>query len=184
MTKDINKTYQEQLNKLKETVLGTGINTELELRKMGQAKLDELCEEVERITKKKVINNFYFITGKIMGLMNAITFNSRHWDELMEVTGLTKDYIDVYKSICGQLPYFKADTNTLNMGQMMDARKMKELIPAIGAQIGVVVYENDTRDITEEYYTKIFNDQLMKAMESAGFAEYAQNLNTEYEKED
>ena len=58
MTKDINKAYQEQLNKLKETVLGTGINTELELRRMGQTKLIELCEEVERITKKKVINNF------------------------------------------------------------------------------------------------------------------------------
>lgn len=183
--KDYQKMYEEKLNKQKEKVLGSSINDTLELKNIGNRKLDEIRAIMATIVpgKTQVWDDFNFRTGRILGILRFIAQNAKYRQQLLEVTGLTNDHIDVYFNVCGNLPYLNTQNNTVNAGRPMDVEATKEFVAAVAMKFGVVVEEADLSDITQERWDRLYNAALEKITTTAQHnAEYGESAPEAYEE--
>ena len=160
MSKDYNAMYEEKLRKLKESVLGSAINDQLEMKAISNRKIEKITDAMSKVVGKKVWEDFNFRTGKIFGILRFIAQNPIHRQELLEVTGLTQDYVDIYYKVCGNVPYLNTTDNTLNPGRPMDVEATKEFIKIVAAKFDLLVEDDDLLDITEERWQRICNSAL------------------------
>lgn len=158
--KDYNAMYQDKLKKLKESVLGSSINDQLELKAISNRKIEQITDAMKEVVGKKVWEDFNFRTGKILGILRFIAQNPIHRQQLLEVTGLTQDYVDIYFKVCGNLPYLNTTDNTLNPGRHMDVEATKEFIKIVAAKFDLLVEDDDVSDITEERWQRLYNNAL------------------------
>lgn len=165
MSKDYNQMYADKLAALKESVVGSKIMDALEIKKIGNSKIDQICEAMTKITGKPVYEDFNFRTGKIFGILRSIVQNPKQRKELLEVTGLTKDIIDIYFEVSGNLPYATKD-NQMNVGRPMDIAATKELIAIVASKFDVLVEEADLADITQERWDRLYATALEKTAET------------------
>lgn len=169
--KDYQKMYEERLKKQKESVLDSNVNDQLEIKALGNRKIETLTDAMSKIVGKKVWEDFNFRTGKIFGILRFMAQNPTHRQQLLEVTGLKQDHVDMYFKYCGNLPYVNTTDNTVNMGKHMDVSATKDLIKIIAAQLEIVVEDEDLSDITEERWTRLYNSALERAKETMAFNE-------------
>ena len=180
--KDYAAMHKEKLEALKAKVIGSNINTALELKAIDNRKLDQICEAMTKITGVPVWKDFNFRTGKIFGILRSIFQNPKQRQQLLEATGLTDDYIDIYYNITGNLPYVTKD-GILNEGRPMDVEATKEFITIVAAQFGVVVEEADLADITQERWDRLYNTAMEKAIETVKHtAQYGETVPTQFDE--
>ena len=158
--KDYQKMYEERLKKQKESVLDSNVNDQLEIKALGNRKIETLTDAMSKIVGKKVWEDFNFRTGKIFGILRFIAQNPIHRQQLLKVTGLTQDYVDIYFKVCGNLPYLNTTDNTLNPGRHMDVEATKEFIKIVAAKFDLLVEDDDVSDITEERWQRLYNNAL------------------------
>ena len=158
--KDYNAMYEEKLNKLKQSVLGSSINDQLEMKAISNRKIEKITDAMSKVVGKKVWEDFNFRTGKIFGILRFIAQNPIHRQQLLEVTGLTQDYVDIYFKVCGNLPYLNVKDNTLNPGRHMDVEATKEFIKVVAAKFDLLVEDDDISDITEERWQRLYANAL------------------------
>ena len=169
--KDYNAMYEEKLNKLKQSVLGSSINDQLEMKAISNRKIEKITDAMSKVVGKKVWEDFSFRTGKIFGILRFIAQNPQHRQQLLEATGLTQDYVDIYYKVCGNLPYVNTTDNSINPGRHMDVKATREFIKIVAAQFELLVEDDDLSDITEERWTRIYNSALERATETVSFNE-------------
>lgn len=162
MSKNYNQMYEEKVKKLKESILGTTINDQLEMKAISDKKLEAITEKMSKIVGKPVWEDFNFRTGKIFGIMRFILQNRQHTQELLKVTNLTKDYVDLWWDISGNLPYLNTTDNTLNVGRPMDVESTKEFIKLIAVKLDVLVEDSDLLDINQERWDRLYQNTLAK----------------------
>ena len=160
MSKDYNAMYEEKLKALKESVLGSAINDELEMKAISNRKIEKITDAMSKVVGKKVWEDFNFRTGKILGILRFIAQNPTHRQELLEVTGLTQDYVDIYFKVCGNLPYLNTTDNTLNVGRPMDVESTKNFVKIVAAKFDLLIEDDDLFDITEERWQRLYNNAL------------------------
>ena len=158
--KDYNAIYEEKLKKLKESILGSAINDELELKAISNRKIETITDAMTKVVGKKVREDFNFRTGKILGILRFIAQNPTHRQELLNVTGLTQDYVDIYFKVCGNLPYLNTTDNTLNIGRHMQVEDTKDFIKIVGAKFDLLIEDDDLSDITEERWQRLYTNAL------------------------
>lgn len=168
-TTDYKKIYEDKLLAMKEGLLGSQIATQLQLKRIGNQKLDSIITNMSKVTGKEVWEDFSWRTGKILGIFRFIMQNPKHRQELLNITGITKDYIDVYFDVCGNLPYINTTNNTVNLGKPMNVQATKEFIQIVAAQWGVVIEDSDISDITQERWDRLYQAALEKAKETVEF---------------
>jgi hypothetical protein len=169
--KNYQEIYEQKLKELKESVLGSEISDQLELKAIGNRKIEAITDKMTKIVGKPVWEDFSFRTGKILGIMRFILQNPKHRQQLLEVTGLTQDYLDIYYEVCGNLPYVNTTNNTLNAGRPMDIKKTRELIKIVAAKFDLVITDNDLSDITQEKWDRLYASALERAAETVKFNE-------------
>ena len=169
--KDYQKMHEDKLKALKESVLGSAINDQLELKAISNRKIEAITDAMSKIVGKKVWEDFSFRTGKIFGILRFIAQNPTHRQELLAATGLTQDYVDIYFKVCGNLPYVNTTDNTLNMGRPMDIQNTKDFIKIVAAHLGLVVEDDDLSDITQERWNRIYQSALERAQKTVEFNE-------------
>ena len=158
--KDYNTMYEEKLKKLKQSVLGSSINDQLEMKAISNRKIEKITDAMSKVVGKKVWEDFNFRTGKILGILRFIAQNPQHRQQLLEVTGLTQDYVDIYFKVCGNLPYLNTTDNTLNTGRPMDVKATKDFVKIVAAKFDLLVEDDDVSDITEERWQRLYNNTL------------------------
>ena len=169
MVVDVNKMYEEKLQSMKKKVESSAISTQLEMKRIGNQKLDAIIQDMAEITGKPVWREFNWRVGKILGIMRFIVQNPVQRDKLLEATGLTQDFIDVYFDVCGNLPYVNTTNNTVNVGKPMNVEATKEFIQVVAAQWDIVIEEDDISDITQERWDRLYKAALERAVETVGF---------------
>ena len=169
MNVDVQKMYEAKLAEMKKKVSGSFINTQLEMKRIGNQKLDAIIQDMAEITGKPVWREFNWRTGKILGIMRFIVQNPVQRDKLLEATGLTQDFIDVYFDVCGNLPYVNTTNNTVNVGKPMNVEATKEFIQVVASKWGLVVEDDDLSDITEERWNRLYAAALEKCEKSTAF---------------
>ena len=171
MVVDVNKMYEEKLQAMKKKVESSAISTQLEMKRIGNQKLDAIIQDMAEITGKPVWREFNWRVGKILGIMRFIVQNPVQRDKLLEATGLTQDFIDVYFDVCGNLPYVNTTNNTVNVGKPMNVEATKEFIQVVASKWGLVVEDDDLSDITEERWNRLYQAALEKCQKSTAFNE-------------
>lgn len=169
MVVDVNKMYEEKLQAMKKKVESSSINTQLEMKRIGNAKLDTIIRNMAEVTNKEVWREFNWRTGKILGILRFIVQNPLHRNELLTITGLTQDFIDVYMDVCGNLPYINTTNKTINYGKQMNVEATKEFIQVVAAKWGLVIEDDDLSDITEERWNRLYQAALEKCQKSTTF---------------
>lgn len=185
MSKDYQKIYEDRLANMKKKVMGSRITDVLELKSIGNKRLDEIISQMSVIVpgKSQVWNDFNFRTGKILGVLRFISQNPQYRKQLLEVTGLTQDHIDIYFNVCGNLPYLNKTDNTVNEGRQMDVETTKEFITLVAAEFGVVIEETDLIDITQERWDRLYATALEKIQETAKHnAAYAESIPEQFDE--
>ena len=165
--KDYNAMYEEKLNKLKQSVLGSFINDQLEMRAISNRKIEKITDAMSKVVGKKVWEDFNFRTGKILGILRFIAQNPQHRQQLLEVTGLTQDYVDIYFKVCGNLPYLNTTDNTLNLGRPMDVEATKDFVKIVAAKFDLLIEDDDVSDITEERWQRLYANALERVTKTA-----------------
>lgn len=167
--KDYAKIYEDKMKKQTEKALNSSIHDILEIKSIGNSKLDEIRTKMSVIVpgREKVWDDFAFRTGKIFGILRFIAQNAKYRTQLLEASGLTSEHIDIYFNICGNVPYLNSRDNSINPGRPMDVKATKEFIPYIGMKLGVVVEESDIADITQENWDRMYNAALEKITKTA-----------------
>ena len=160
MSKDYNAMYEDKLKKLKQSVLGSSINDQLEMKAISNRKIEKITDAMSKVVGKKVWEDFNFRTGKIFGILRFIAQNPIHRQQLLEVTGLTQDYVDIYFKVCGNLPYLNTTDNTLNLGRPMDVEATKDFVKIVAAKFDLLIEDDDVSDITEERWQRLYNNAL------------------------
>lgn len=168
--KDYQKMHEDRLNALKESVLGSAIKDQLELKAISNKKLEAITDSMSKITGKRVWEDFSFRTGKIFGILRFIVQNPLHRQDLLAATGLNNDYIDIYMKVCGNAPYVNTN-NTLNPGKPMNVEATKEFIKIVAIELGLVVDDDDLSDITQERWDRIYQSALERAIDTIKFNE-------------
>ena len=158
--KDYQKMYEDRLKKQKESVLDSNVNDQLEMKAISNRKIEKITDAMSKVVGKKVWEDFNFRTGKILGILRFIAQNPQHRQQLLEVTGLTQDYVDIYFKVCGNLPYLNTTDNTLNVGRPMDVEATKDFIKIVAAKFDLLVEDDDVSDITEERWQRLYNNAL------------------------
>ena len=111
--------YEKRLAEMKKNIASNAINTELEIKQIANEKFDAMVKTMQEVTGTEVWRDFNWKTGKILGVLRFIVQNPIKRKQLLEITGLTEDYIDMYLKVCGNLPYVSATDNTINKGRPM-----------------------------------------------------------------
>lgn len=161
MTKNYKQMYEEKMEALKLSILGSEINDELEMKSIANSNIEEITTAMTKIVGKPVWVDFNFRCGKILGILRFIAQNPQYRQELLEVTGLTQDYIDIYFKVCGNLPYLTND-NVLNPGRPMDVEKTKEFMKIVGAKLNFIIEDSDVSDITQERWDTMYQNAIAK----------------------
>lgn len=183
--KDYQKLYEEKLKKMGTKVKNSTINDILQLKSIGNKKLDEIRAKMATIVpgKTQIWDDFNFRTGRIFGILRFIAQNAKYRKQLLEATGLNENHMDIYFNVCGNLPYLNTTDNTVNEGRPMDVKATKEFIAAVALELGVVVEEADLDDITQERWDRLTQAAREKIMETAKHnAEYAEVLPESYDE--
>ena len=168
MSKDYKKVHQQKLADMKKRLLGSTISDKLELKAISNAKIDEVIVRMNKIlAPRQVWDDFSFRTGRLMGIMRSIAQNPKMRKDLLEATGLTQDYVDLYFEVCGNLPYLNTSDNSVNIGRPMKVEETKEYITLLGLHFGYVIEESDLSDIIEERWERLYNNALEKITETA-----------------
>lgn len=167
--KDYKKLYEERMAKAKAKVMGSSIIEELEIAKISNSRINEICAKMEEILGKKPWNNFNFRTGKIFGILQTISMNQKFIDELLQITGLSREHIDAYFMYCGNLPYVDNTQNNINIGRQMDVEATREFIPVVAEILGVLVEDKDIADITQERWDNLYQNALERAKQTVEF---------------
>lgn len=185
MSKDYHKMYEERLANMKKKVMGSKIADILELKDIGNKKLDEIRSKMSVIVpgKNQVWDDFNFRTGKIFGILRFIGQNPQYRQQLLEVTGLNQNHVDIYFNVCGNLPYLNRTDNSINEGRPMDVEATKEFITVVAAEFGVVVEDSDLVDITQERWDRLYMSALEKIQETAKHnAEYGESVPEQFDE--
>ena len=169
MTTNYENIYESKLAEMKEKLIGSTITTQLQLKRISNNKLDKIITAMSKVVGKEVWEDFSWRTGKILGIFRFIVQNPKHRQALLDITGLTKDYVDLYFSICGNLPYVNTTNNTVNNGKPMNIEATKEFIQVIAAQWDIVIEEDDISDITQERWDRLYKAALERAVETVRF---------------
>ena len=161
--KDYKAIHADKIAEMKEKVLGSSIAEKLEVRAISNKEIESIISKMNKIlAPREVWTDFNFRTGAIFGIMRSLAQNPKLRKELLEATGLTQDYVDMYFQYCGNLPYLHTSNNTLNQGRPMKIEETKELITAVALKFGYVVEESDLFDITQERWDRLYQEALEK----------------------
>jgi len=159
--KNFQEKYEENLAKVKAKVNNFALHETLQLKGIGNRRIDEVCRKITAITGKKIFENYNFRTGTLFGIMRAIALYPTKRQELFSITGLTKDHVDLYFKYCGNLPYVNKENNTINMGRPMDVQNTRDFIVLLGAHFDVVIEDSDIEDITQERWDRLYAEALL-----------------------
>jgi hypothetical protein len=172
--------YEERLGQVKQNIVNSNVLQELEFKKINSTNLDRVISEMNTlIAPKRVYEDFNFRTGKLFGVMRAFIQNYKLKNELLEITGLTQDYIDFFRQFCGNLPYIVQ--GSINPGEEMDVENTKDFIRLLGAHFEYVVSDSDLFDINKERWDRLVlqamekhRETLKHTAENSGEVEYTE----------
>ncbi len=181
--KDYMKLHDEQLQEMRTKLENSKVAQMLEIKAISSAKIETLQLEIEAIIHPhRVMNDFNYRTGNIMGIIRTISLNSKHRKELLEVTGLNNSQVSLYYPIIGNTPFVN-NQNQLVRGQVMKADEAREYITMCALSMGIVVDESDLYDITQERCQMIYDTKLQEAFETIkNTAEVSEDTPEEYEE--
>lgn len=169
--KDYNAIYNEKMQKLLQSTVGSEIADQLALKQITNSKLKEITDKISAITERPVWEDFSWKSGKILGILRSIAQNPLKRQELLAATGLDETIVEMYTKYCGNLPYLNSKDNTINIGRPMNIQMTKELLPIVALRLGVILDESDLDDITEERWNYLYENALKRAMETSEFNE-------------
>lgn len=182
--------YNEKIAKMKEKIYTSKVAELLDVKQISNEKLDKIIQEVnaklpdgKQGKTNRVWDDFNFRCGKILGLLRTIFNHPKIRTELLEITGLTSEIIDLYYMVCGNLPYHEATTNTINPGRPMDVEATKELMIICGDILGFAIDDSDLADITQERWdrlTQLYRERAEDTMRLN--AAHAQEVPAEYDE--
>lgn len=117
-------------------------------------------------------NQFAELSGLLSGIQYSV---QEHSDQMLAVTGLTKDLIERTLNALGQLPYYNTNHNVLVDGIPTNAVELYQCVQLIEQKLGVVL---DKSYITQANADRQFNNALIRA--EAAQAEAQTTLNMEF----
>lgn len=132
-------------------------------------RLDEIDNKVEAILNKKPWNNFYFRTGRIMGLLQTMMMNPKEMDKLVQATGISEDYVEAYRNYGGCLPYVSKQTGAIESRQM-DPDMCKDLIIEVATVLGIPIDENMLDDINQDRWEMLFKASMERCQNTLDLA--------------
>lgn len=164
-TKDYGALHEERIAAIKQKLLGSRIVDTLQVKAISNNRLEIIKTKMEElIAPNKVYDDFNYRTGRIMGIIRAIVHNGKFRDQLLEITGLTNDQVNLYYELIGNMPYTKE--GIIVYGHAMRADEARDYIMLCGYQMGIVVEEGDLYDITQERCDTLYNKRLVEEVES------------------
>ena len=161
------KKHQEALEAIKKKLVGGAIAEKLEFKAVNRTKLDTIIEKIEKvISPNKVWNDFNFPrTGIIMGVLRSIAQNGKQRDELLTITGLSQEHIDLYFECIGNLPWVNQN-NIIDPGRPMDFDLAKEYLKLVGSIMEYVITDEDLLEISEERWNTLYINAMARAKET------------------
>ena len=174
------ETFDKRLEEQKKAVASSPIMENIEISKINDNRADEIMEKMSEISGKPVYADFAWRTGKIIGILRHIFQNPKKRKELLMATGLSSAHIDLYYQVMGNLPYVRTTTNTLDPGRPMNCELAKQLIKAVGAELGILVEDSDLIDITDSNWQRLYDKAMEDALQTIEFNK--QNANINYEE--
>ena len=142
---------------------------EIQIEEISNKRLDSLYKQCEAITGKPVIEDWYFKSGKLQGLVRHIIQNPKKRSELLGITGLTETILRKFDAVAGRLPYIDKKTNSIVEGQLPDIQKFKKLLLYIATKLGIIISNEQLEDLTEENWEKIYErrfESITKTIEA------------------
>ena len=162
--KDVRSIHTAKLAAMKEKMVGSIITEKLELKAISNERINEVIARMERVVPTgKVWHDFSFRTGKLMGILRTIIIYGKQRKELLEITGLPEEYLDLYTECVGNVPWLNTKYNTIDPGRPMKFEEAKELMVLVGLHFDYVVEEADVADINPERWANLCRDALEKA---------------------
>ena len=114
--------------------------------------------------------------AELSGLLNGIQYSvQEHSDQMLAVTGLSKDLIERTLNALGQLPYYNTNHNVLVDGIPTNAVELYQCVQLIEQKLGVML---DKSYITQANADRQFNNALIRA--EGAQAEAQTMLNMEF----
>lgn len=182
--------YEEKMAKMKDKIYTSKVAEALAVKQISNEKLDKIIQEInsklpdgKKGKTNRVWVDFNFRCGKIMGLLRTIFNHPKLRTELLEISGLSNEIIDLYYSECGNLPYHEVTTNTINLGRPMNVEATKELMVICGEILGFALDDSDLADITQERWDRLTQLYKERAEETIRLnAAHAQEVPAQYDE--
>jgi hypothetical protein len=166
-TTDLYDVHEQKLNAIRDKMLNSNISQKLKLKAINNHKIDMVIKEMEKILPSgKLYWDYQFKTGKLMGILRAIVQNVKIKQELLDLTGLTQDHLDMYYDCIGNVPYLTKN-NTIDPGRPMKYEDAKEFLTLIGLHFGCIIEDSDLSDINEERWEAMCKQAMEKARATA-----------------
>lgn len=130
---------------------------EIEIEEQSNRRLDSLISQCESVTGKPVIEDWYFKTGKLQGLLRHIIQNPKKRSELLGITGLTETLLRKFDAVSGRLPYQDKKTGMLVEGTKPNIPQLRKLLIYIATKLGILLLDNQLDDLNENNWNKIYS---------------------------
>ena len=161
--KELTMLTYEQLLAQQATSIDVNVTEQLSLAELANNKLDSLYTSIKGITNKDCYEDYYYKSGRIIGLLRHIAQNPKHRQKLFMLTGLNSSIIDLYNSSSGKIPYISKDTNTLIEGEKQNQQLFRQVILITATKLGIVLMPDQLNDITEERFLLRYERALEEA---------------------
>lgn len=150
----------EELLAAQSATIDAEFEEELNLEEISSKKLEGLYIQCENVTGKPVIEDWYFKSGKLQGLIRHIIQNPKKRTDLLAITGLTETLLRKFDSVSGRLPYQDKKTKKMVEGQSPDIPRLKKLLIYIATKMSILITDEQLNDLTMENWNKIYQRRL------------------------
>ena len=163
--KKFEKLFASKLAAQQTNVEETEVFSTLQIMQFNHDRFTEITSQIEEIAGRRVWNDFNFKLGNIMGLLRFMTFNRLCQEEMLAITKLNGEHLNMFYEAAGQLPYADPKTNTIIDGRPMKYEELKQLLLVVASTLGVVVEDFQLEDINEERWVALTERAYIKAQE-------------------
>ena len=162
-------TTYEQLLAQQSASIDSNILEQLDIAEITNNKIEALYNQISLITGKEVYEDYYYKSGKIIGVLRHIQQNPKCRRALLELTGLNSAILDLYNTSSGAIPYINKETGLLIEGKPQNVELFIQTILLTATKLGIVLPENYLDDITEERFQRRYNKALDECQQTQKF---------------
>lgn len=171
---NIEKIYEERLNKIKSQLIKSKANLlqEIEICDMTSQKFNVLAESLSEVlsvgkaNKVKVFPRWQYgpMISEIMGIMYACAYSGINKPQACELTGLSPALLNKFTAYAGQLPYAD-ELGIIHYGSRANAEMLTDILQIASMQLGWLL--DDLSMYSQEYFDKLYDETLKKVEELA-----------------